>query len=94
MHYYKFTSETPYVGTEQENYYSTPTPLTKDEIEEMCEEFAYDAYENFQYLHTGWNNENLEGMSEEEIDEMLENFRADCTCVCEEISEEEYSENA
>ncbi len=93
MYYYRFTSETPYVGTETENYCVSRTPLTKDEIEEMCDEFANNAYEDYLYLLTGWNDENLEGLSEEEIDEMLMNFCADCLCVCEEISEEEYLEN-
>lgn len=94
MYYYKFTSDTPYMGTEQEYYHSTSIPLTKDEIENMCDEYANDAYESFQYLLTGWNYENLEGLTEEEENEMLENFRADCECGCEEISEEEYLKNA
>ena len=93
MYCYRFTSETPYVGTETETYYGSPVPLTEEEIEDMIDYFANDAYEDYLYLLTGWNDENLEGLSEEEIDEMLENFRADCLCVCEEISEEEYLEN-
>lgn len=93
MYYYKFTSETPYCGTEQEYYYGSPIPLKEKEIEDMMDGYANDAYEDYLYLLTGWNDENLEGLSDEEIDEMLENFRADCLCVCEEISEEEYLEN-
>ena len=93
MFYYKFTSGTPYCGTEQEHYVKSADPLTKEDLEEMTEEYAQQAYEDYSYLHSGWNDENLEDMTEEEATEYMDDFRADCYCEWEEISKEEFEEN-
>ena len=94
MFYYKFTSGTPYCGTEGEHYVKSDESLTQAELEEIAEEYAQQAYEDYSYLHSGWNDEELEEMTEEEAEEYMDNFRADCYCEYEEISREEYEENA
>ena len=93
MKYYKFVSETPYCGTEQEYYHEFENEPTKEELEELADEYASWAYDSYSYLHSGWNNENLEDMTEEEAEEYMEDFRADCMCTYCEITEEEYKEN-
>ena len=95
MKFYKFTSGTPYCGTEQEHYVTFGDDETPQlsELAEIAEEYAQQAYEDYSYLHSGWNDENLEDMTEEEAEEYMDNFRADCHCEYEEISEEEYNEN-
>ena len=93
MKYYRFMSETPYCGTEQEFYHSFENEPTQNELESMADEYAYEAYESYLYLHTGWADENLEGMSEEEREEFCEDFRADCFCTYEEITQKEFEEN-
>lgn len=94
MFYYKFTSGTPYCGTEQEHYVKSAEALSQSDLDEIAEEYAQQAYEDYSYLHSGWNDENLEDMTEEEAEEYMDNFRADCYCECVEISKKEYEENA
>lgn len=94
MFYYKFTSGTPYCGTENDYYVKSAEPLSKGDLEEIADEYAEQAYQDYSYLHSGWNDENLEDMTEEEVEEYMDNFRADCYCEYEEISREEYEENA
>lgn len=94
MFYYKFTSGTPYCGTENDYYIKSDEPLSQEELEQIAEEYAQQAYEDYSYLHSGWNDEDLEDMTEEEVEEYMDNFRADCYCEYEEISREEYEENA
>lgn len=94
MFYYKFTSGTPYCGTENEYYHQFEEQLSAAELEEMSDEYAQQAYDSYSYLHSGWDGENLEDMTEEEAEEYMDDFRADCYCEYEEISEEEYDENA
>ena len=94
MFYYKFTSGTPYCGTENEYYHKFEEQPSDDELEEMSDEYAQQAYDDYSYLHSGWNDENLEDMTEEEAEEYMDNFRADCYCEYAEISEDEYNENA
>lgn len=94
MFYYKFTSGTPYCGTENEYYHKFEEQPSDDELEEMSDEYAQQAYDDYSYLHSGWSEENLEGMTEEEAEEYMNNFRADCYCEYVEISEDEYNENA
>ena len=93
MRYYRFKSGTPYCGTEQEHYVKSAGLLSEKDLEEMAEEYAQQAYEDYSYIHSGWNGENLEDMTEEEAEEYMDNFRADCYCEWEEISKEEYEEN-
>lgn len=93
MKYYKFTCGTPYCGTENEYYVKSADPLSEGDLAEIADEYAEQAFQDYSYLHSGWNDENLEDMTEEEAEEYMDNFRADCYCEYEEISREEYEEN-
>jgi hypothetical protein len=94
MFYYKFTSGTPYCGTEIEYYHQFEEQPSAAELEEMSDEYTQQAYDSYSYLHSGWDGENLEDMTEEEAEEYMDDFYADCYCEYGEISEEEYNENA
>ena len=48
--------------------------------------------ESFEYLVTGWSGENIEDLNEDEVQELLDNYYADCSYECEEITEEQYNE--
>ena len=90
MYYYKFTADTIYCGTENEYFVATKEPLTAKEIDEMCEEYARENAESFEYLLTGWEDDNFEDEGERE--EALTNYYADAECKCEEITKDEYEE--
>lgn len=90
MYYYKFTADTIFCGTENEYFVATKEPLTAKEIDEMREEYARENAESFEYLLTGWEDDNFE--DEGERDEALTNYYADAECSCEEITKDEYEE--
>ena len=92
--YYKFTSGTPYCGTENEFYHEFEEKPTESELEDLAEQYAEQAYQDYEYLHSGWNGEQLEDMTEDEAEQYMINFREDCYCEWEEISQEEFEENA
>ena len=56
----------------------------------MAEEFAQLNAESYEYLVTGWDDDNFD--DEDEEAEALENYYADCVGKWEEITEEEYNE--
>ena len=62
-------------------------------MRETAEELTRENAESFEYLVTGWNGENIEDLNEDEVQELLDNYYADCSCEYEEISKEEYEEN-
>ncbi len=93
MFYYKFVADTPYCGTESENYVCSKEKLSEAELDEMAEEMARENAEGYEYLVTGWHGEDTEGMSEDEISELIDNYYADCNCSWEEITKEEFEEN-
>ena len=93
MFYYKITADTPYCGTEAEDYLSFEVRPTTAELDEITEDFARNNAESYEYLLTGWNGEEFDGMTEEEQQEELDNYYADCYGGWEEITEEEYLEN-
>ena len=90
MFYYKITADTPYCGTNAEDYRSFKE---RPSVEEFTEDFARNNAESYEYLVSGWDNENFEDMTEEEQQEQLDNYYADCYGGWEEITEEEYLEN-
>lgn len=95
MKYFKFTANTPYCGTEGEEYLAFPDGVTEKELEEYADELAHTQGENFEYLVFGWDADPVgDGeMSQEEYDEQIDNFYADCSCEYTEVSEEEFEEN-
>lgn len=92
MKYYKITTSTPYCGTENEHFIATENPMSEEELRETVEELTRENAESFEYLLTGWDGENIEEMSEEEVQAMLDDYYADCSGEWREISEAEYKE--
>lgn len=95
MKYFKFTVGTPYCGTEEERYLAFPDGVTEKELEEYAEEMAHDQGESYEYMVFGWGVDPVEDgeMSQEEYDEQIDDFYADCYCEYIEVSEEEFNEN-
>ena len=93
MFYYKFTASTCYCGTDHEEYHKFETKPTQDTLCIMAEEIAHDNAEQYEYLATGWDDDEIEGMSEDEVEEILNNYYADAYCSFEEVTQEEYEEN-
>ena len=89
MKYFKITCETPYCGTTMEDYRKAET---KEEVEDYAKELARQNAESYEYLVSGWDDENFEGLTEEEQQDELESYYADCDYTVEEISYEEYCE--
>ena len=92
MFYYKITVDTPFCGTECEDYIASKEELTPAELDEMAEELCRNNAEGYEYLVSGWNDEMFEGMSEEEQTEAIEEYYASCDGSWEQISKEEYEE--
>lgn len=90
MFYYKLTADTPFCGTNCEDYIASKEELTSAELDEMAEEFSRNNAEGYEYLVSGWDDEMFEGMSEEEQTEIIDNYYADCDGSWEQISQEEY----
>lgn len=90
MKYFKIVVNTPYCGTEAEEYIMRETI---QEAETFAEEFCRDNAESYEYLVSGWDDENFEDMTEEEQTEELEEYYASCEWYVFEISKEEYFEN-
>lgn len=91
MVYYKFTASTPYCGTENDYYEKYETKPTEDQLAETASEYARQNGEDFEYLLTGWEDDYFD--NEDEKEEALDNYYADCECSYEEITEEEWKEN-
>jgi hypothetical protein len=89
MKYFRITCETPYCGTTMEDYFKAETI---EEAEDYAEELSRQNAEGYEYLVSGWDNENFEDLTEEEQQDELDNYYADCMGVVEEISYEEYCE--
>lgn len=92
MFYFRFTADTPYCGTELVDYQKFEERPTDAELDEIAENLAHNNAESYEYLVTGWNDDNFE--DEDEKAEALENYYADCCGSWEEIDEEEFEENA
>jgi hypothetical protein len=92
MRYFKFTSSTPYCGTEHTTYEYFHDDVTEKELEDYADEEARQCGESFEYLVVGWDNDEFD--DEEEREQALEDFYADCYCTYEEISYEQYREEA
>jgi hypothetical protein len=92
MFYFRFTADTPYCGTELVDYQKFEERPTDAELDEIAEDLARSNAESFEYLVTGWNDDNFD--DEDEEAEALENYYADCCGSWEEITEEEFEENA
>ncbi len=65
MFYYKFTATTEYCGTECEEFHKFENKPSEEELRVMAQEIAHDNAESYEYLVTGWDDEDIEGMSED-----------------------------
>lgn len=92
MFYYKFTASTEFCGTECEEFHTFENKPTENELNELAGQIAHDNAESYEYLVTGWDDENVEDLSEEEREELLNNYYADATCSYKEITKEQYEE--
>lgn len=93
-HYYRFTAITPYCGTDTETYDVFDHEPDEVELMEYAQERAEDNAATYEYLVYGWDEDPVESgeMTQEEFDQTMEDYYADCYCDWEEISEEEYNE--
>lgn len=85
MKYYKFTAETPYCGTDYEEYRAFKDEPTEEELSEIADEICADNAASFEYLISGWD--------EEPTEEEKEDYYADCCCTWVEVTEEKYLKN-
>lgn len=94
MFYYKFTADTPFAGTRERIYESFEENPSDDYLISIADDLAQNQADSFEYLVFGCNSSpEDEGITQEEWDAEIEDFRADCYCYFEEITEEEYNEN-
>lgn len=93
MRYIKFKADTPYCGTEHEEYHAMPDDTDDVWLDDMAEDIRWNNAEGYEYLVSGWNNENFEDLTEEEQQELIDDYYADCWGGWEEVSEKEYEEN-
>lgn len=96
MKYYKFTAGTPYRGTEKDYYIAYEDIPTESDLDLQAEELQQEIANSYEYLVHGWAvNPVEEGeMTQVEYDESIESYYADCYCIWEEVTKEEYEENA
>lgn len=94
MKYYRFMAETPYAGADNDTYMAFEDDVTEEHLDAVAAELCNTNAESFEYLIFGWEYDPVEegDMTQEEYDEEVQNYYADCLCTYEEISEEEYLE--
>ena len=93
MFYVKFMYDTPYCGTDGEDYEAYEERPHNAELDEEAAERARINAESYEYLVSGWDDENFEGLTEEEQEEAVNNYYADCYGGWVEVTQEEYEEN-
>lgn len=94
-HYYRFMATTPYGGTDSETYEAFDYKPSEEELDEFADELNFSNASGYEYLVHGWGNDPVEDgeMTEEEFEQSMEDYYADCQCTWEEVSEEEYNKN-
>lgn len=93
MFYFKFIATTPYSGTDHEEYIKFENRPTEDDLNNIAEDICRNNAESFEYLLTGWGSSDFDELSEEEQQEILDNYYADCCGTWEEVTREEFEEN-
>lgn len=86
MKYVKFMYDTPYCGTDGEEYLAFDDNITEKELNEILNDMVYQNAESFEYCATGWD-------EDFESEEDREAYYEDCSGNWVFVSEEEYSEN-
>ena len=90
MRYFKFTADTNICGTEDVSYEEFENDVTEEQLNDWATDKAQENAESYEYLVIGWGNEEITEEEQEELDFYYEN----ATCGWEEVSFEEYQENA
>ena len=90
MRYFEFKANTPYTGTESTDYYAFEDNVTTEELERLAGELNEQNASGFEYMVTGWDDDEYE--DEDERQEALDYYYADCFCTYREITKEEYEE--
>lgn len=90
MAYFQIIVDTPYYGTEQEEYIECERI---EEAESIAEEVCRNNAEGYEYLVSGWDDENFEDLTEEEQADEIEEYYANCNWYVNKVSAEEYFEN-
>lgn len=91
MAYFQIIVDTPYCGTRQEEYIECES---MNEAVSIAEELCRNNAEGYEYLVSGWDDENFEDMSEEDQNEELEEYYSNCDWCVNEVTEEEFLENS
>ena len=88
MKYFKIVCETPYSGTDMEVY---KTAEKEEDLHNEAEQLNLQNAESYEYLVTGWDDDEFD--NEDDRQEALGNYYADCNWYIEEVTKEEYEEN-
>lgn len=93
--FFRFKATTGYCGADDERYVRFPEEVTEEELQEYADDFAHDNAATFEYLVFGWDADPVEEgeMTQEEYDQQIEDYYADCCCEYVEVSKEEFEEN-
>lgn len=91
MKYFEFSADTPYTGTESIDYYAFEDDVTTEELEQLAEELNEQNAEGYEYLVTGWDDDEYDDEDERQM--ALDDYYAECCCTYKEITKEEYDEN-
>lgn len=96
MRYIKMVCDTDFTGTRDERYFKTN--MTDKELDNLGQELAYENAESYDYMVFGWGETaegfaELEGVSIEEAEGMIEDYYANASYYWEEITEEEWLDN-
>jgi hypothetical protein len=88
--------DTDFTGTRDEQYIKTN--MTDKELDNLGQELAYDNASSYDYMVFGWGETaegfaELEGVSVEEAEGMMEDYYANASYYWEEITEEEWLDN-
>ena len=88
MKYFKIICETPYSGTDMEEY---KTAEKEEDLHDEAEQLNRQNAESYEYLVTGWDDDEFD--NDDDRQEALDNYYADCNWYIQEVTKEEYEEN-
>ena len=91
IRYVRFWAETPYTGTDFEEYIAVGEQYKESDLNELAEELSRANAESYEYLVTGWEDDEFE--DSEEREEAIERYYEDCCCGWDFVSREEWEEN-
>jgi hypothetical protein len=92
MFYFKFIADTAYCGTKCIEYMAFEERPPEIELDDIAEEIAINNAESFEYLVTGWDDDEFD--NDEDRAAALEDYYNDVSGCWIEISKEEFEENS